>query len=57
MLIKVHMHVKFERGIVKSVSLMEQNANLHLTLKLEMFKVKAKDKSRNGKGSLRRMSM
>ena len=38
------MQVKFERVIVNSVPLMDLNTNLHLTLKLEMLKVKVKDK-------------
>ena len=48
MLIKEFMQVKFERVIVNSVPLMDLNTNLHLTLKLEILKVKVKDKGCNG---------
>ena len=41
-------HVKIERIIVKSFPTIELNANLHLTLKLEMSKVKVKNKGHNG---------
>ena len=47
-LIKAYMQVKFERVIFNSVSLMDLNTNLHLTLKLEMLKVKVKDKGLDG---------
>ena len=47
----LYMYVKFERVIINSVPLMDINANLHLTLKLEVLKVKVKDKGRNGKCS------
>ena len=42
MLIKVYMHVKFERMNVNSFPTMDLNKNLHLTLKLETSKVKVK---------------
>ena len=43
------MHVLFEIvNIINSVPLMDLNANLHLTLKLEMLKVKVKDKGCDG---------
>ena len=46
-LMKVDLNVKYERVVIKSVPAMDINANLHLTLKLEMLKVKVIDKGRN----------
>ena len=42
------MYVKFERVIIISFPTMNLNSSLHLTLKLEMPKVKVKDKVHNG---------
>ena len=47
-LIKVYLHVKFERGIVNGHSAMNLNAIKDLTLKLGTFKVKVTDKGQNG---------
>ena len=47
-LIKVYLHVKFERGIVNGHSAMNLNAITDLTLKLGNFKVKVTDKGHNG---------
>ena len=47
-LIKVYLHVKFERGIVNGHSAMNLNAITDLTLKLGTFKVKVTDKGHNG---------
>ena len=44
---KVYLTVKYERVIVDSVPTVDINENLHITLKLEMLKVK--DEGRNGK--------
>ena len=41
------MHLKFERVVVNSVSLIALNGNLNLTLKLKMLKVNVKDKGRD----------
>ena len=50
-LIKVYIHVKFERVMVNSfTTVMDLNINLYLTLKTEIYvnsKVKAKDKGHN----------
>ena len=45
-LIKVYLHVKFERGIVNGHSAMNLNTKTDLTLKLGTFKVT--DKGHNG---------
>ena len=45
MFIEMYKHGKFERVIVNSFPTIDLNANLNLTLKLEMLKVK--DKGRN----------
>ena len=42
------MNIKFERVIVNSTPTMDLNTNLHVTLKLEILKVKVKDKGING---------
>ena len=47
-LIKVYLHVKFERGIVNGHSAMNLNTITDLTLKLGTFKVKVTDKGHNG---------
>ena len=47
-LIKVYIHVKFERGIVNGNSAMNLNEITDLTLKLGTFKVKVTDKGHNG---------
>ena len=47
-LIKVHLHVKFERGYVNSHSAMNLNAIPVLTLKLGTLKVKVTNKGHNG---------
>ena len=47
-LIKVYLHLKFERGIVNGHSAMKLNAITDLTLKLGTFKVKVIDKGHNG---------
>ena len=44
----ISLNVKYERGIINSFPIMDINPNLHLTLKLEMLKIKVKDKGRNG---------
>ena len=47
-LIKVYLHLKFERGIVNGHSANNLNAITDLTLKLGTFKVKVTDKGHNG---------
>ena len=46
-LIKVYLHVKFERGIVNGHSTMNLNAITYLALKLGTFKVKVTEKGHN----------
>ena len=46
---KVYQNVKYETIIIiKGVPTMDINATLHLVLKLEMLKVKVKNKDCNG---------
>ena len=47
-LIKVYLHVKFERGFVNGHTVMNLNAITDLTLKLETFQVKVTDKGHDG---------
>ena len=47
MFIKAYLSATFERVFVNSVPLMDLNTYLNLPLKLEMLKVKVKDKDRN----------
>ena len=47
-LIKVYLHVKFERGIVNGHSAINSNTITDLTLKLGTFKDKVTDKGHNG---------
>ena len=47
-LIKVYLHVKFERGIVNGHSAMNLNAITDFTLKLGTVKVKVTEKGNNG---------
>ena len=47
MLTMVYIHVKFERLIINSSTVMEQNTNLHLIFKWEILKV-AMDSAHGG---------
>ena len=44
---KVYQQVKYER-VISNIPKMDLNANLHLTLKLEILKVKVNKKGCNG---------